>query len=94
MLAALARHLPSDCSWTQPKGGLFVWLRLPAGYEAASLLPRAVEEAGVAFVPGAAFSFDRSGPNTLRLSYSLAAEAEIEDGIARLAMLIGRHGPS
>ena len=29
LLAALARHLPSGCSWTAPKGGLFVWLRLP-----------------------------------------------------------------
>ena len=94
MLAALARHMPSRCSWTEPKGGLFVWLRLPAGYDGASLLSRAVEEARVAFVPGAAFSFDRSTPNALRLSYSLAAEAEIEDGIARLASLIGRHGPS
>ena len=43
---------------------------------------------GVAFVPGAAFFFDGRGRNTLRLSYSLASEAEIEDGIARLAKLI------
>ena len=46
------------------------------------------KEAGVAFVPGAAFFHDGRGRNTLRLSYSLATEAQIEDGIARLAQLI------
>jgi DNA-binding transcriptional MocR family regulator len=40
-------------------------------------------------VPGAAFYFDRSGHDHLRLSYSLAADAEIDAGIARLAALIG-----
>jgi hypothetical protein len=68
---------------------LFVWLRLPNGQDSAALLGRAVEEAGVAFVPGAAFYFDRSGHDHLRLSYSLAADAEIDAGIARLAALIG-----
>ena len=88
MLAALETHMPEGVTWTRPEGGLFVWLRLPEGMDAASLLDRAVNEAGVAFVPGAAFFFDGRGRNTLRLSYSLATEAEIEDGIARLAKLI------
>jgi 2-aminoadipate transaminase len=33
---------------------MFLWARLPAGLDAAALLPQAVER-GVAFVPGAAF---------------------------------------
>ncbi len=88
MLAALQRHMPEGVTWTQPGGGLFVWVRLPEGADAASLLDRAVNEENVAFVPGAAFFFDGRGRNTLRLSYSLPSEAEIEDGIARLAKLI------
>jgi DNA-binding transcriptional MocR family regulator len=75
-------------TWTRPGGGLFVWVRLPEAVDAARLLDRAVEEAGIAFVPGAAFFHDGRGRNTLRLSYSLPSEAEIEDGIARLARLI------
>src|SRR5215468_650358 len=94
MLAALARHMPSGCQWSQPQGGLFVWLRLPAGRDAGQLLPQAVADAGVAFVPGTAFYFDRSGHNTLRLSYSLATEADIDAGIARLAALIAGERPS
>jgi DNA-binding transcriptional MocR family regulator len=88
MLAALERHMPAGTTWTRPGGGLFVWVRLPGEVDAARLLDRAVREAGVAFVPGAAFFHDGRGGNTLRLSYSLAGEAEIADGVARLARLI------
>ena len=56
--------------------------------DGASLLDRAVKDAGIAFVPGAAFFHDGRGCNTMRLSYSLPSEAEIADGIARLARLI------
>ena len=72
MLAALERHMPEGASWTRPNGGLFVWVRLPDGIDAADLLDRAVKQAGVAFVPGAAFFHDGRGRNTMRLSYSLA----------------------
>ncbi len=88
MLAALETHMPDGVSWTKPKGGLFVWLTLPLGMNAAELLQRAIAEANVAFVPGAAFYHDGSGANTLRLSYSLPTPAVIEDGIHQLANLI------
>jgi DNA-binding transcriptional MocR family regulator len=88
MLAALERHMPKGVSWTHPKGGLFVWARLPEGVDTARLLDRAVNEANVAFVPGGAFFYDGRGRNTLRLSYSLPSEREIDDGIGRLARLL------
>jgi DNA-binding transcriptional MocR family regulator len=94
LLAALAREMPKGCQWSEPEGGLFVWLRLPNGLDSAHLLGRAVEEAGVAFVPGAAFYFNRSGHDYLRLSYSLASEAAIDTGMARLAALIRAMAPS
>ena len=88
MLAALKRHMGRGVGWTEPKGGLFAWVRLPDAIDAARLLERAVAEARVAFVPGAAFFHDGRGRSALRLSYSLADEAQIEAGIARLARLI------
>jgi DNA-binding transcriptional MocR family regulator len=88
MLAALAEHMPAGVTWTEPQGGLFVWVRLPEGCDAAALLQRAVAEARVAFVPGGAFFFDGSGRNSMRLSYSLPDEATIREGIRRLAGLI------
>lgn len=88
MLAALARYMPNGVSWTQPEGGLFIWVRLPEDCDGARLLERSLAQTGVAFVPGGAFFFDDRGRNTLRLSFSLASEEEIEQGIARLASLI------
>ncbi|MCU0814451.1 MAG: PLP-dependent aminotransferase family protein [Burkholderiaceae bacterium] len=72
MHAALARHLPSGCRWTPPHGGMFFWVELPAGLDAARLLPRAVD-AGVAFVPGAPFFCETPQPNTMRLSFATKA---------------------
>jgi DNA-binding transcriptional MocR family regulator len=88
MLAALATYMPEGVSWTRPEGGLFVWLTLPAHIDAAVLLQRAVAEARVAFVPGAAFFADGSGRNCARLSYSLSDETQIAEGIGRLATLV------
>jgi DNA-binding transcriptional MocR family regulator len=88
LLAALERHMPAGVAWTRPGGGLFAWVTLPDGTDAATLLQRSLREAGVAFVPGGAFFFDGRGHNTLRLSYSLPGEAEIDRGIAALARLI------
>ena len=89
MLAALANYMPEGCTWTTPEGGLFVWVTLPDGIDAAALLQRAVAEAKVAFVPGGAFFTGGTGANTMRLSYSLPGIDSIGEGIRRLAALIG-----
>lgn len=89
MLAALDRYMPEGAEWTRPEGGMFVWVTLPEGMDGAALLARSVETEKVAFVPGQAFFADRSGVNTIRLSYSCANEAMIEEGIRRLGRLIG-----
>ncbi len=88
MLAALARYMPEGVTWTRPEGGLFVWLTLPEGLDTAELLQQALEEANVAFVPGGAFFHDARRRNTLRLSFSLPSEDQIERGVAALARLI------
>lgn len=88
MLRALADHMPAGVQWTKPEGGLFVWVTLPDGLDGAALLERALAEANVAFVPGGAFFHDKTGKNTLRLSYSLPSFTQIEEGIERLAVLI------
>ena len=88
MLAALEREMPEGVTWTRPEGGMFVWLTLPAGMDGAALLARSLESARVAFVPGKAFFADGSGANTIRLSFSCASEATIDEGIRRLGGLI------
>jgi 2-aminoadipate transaminase len=84
MLAALKRHMPSDCRWNIPAGGMFFWVEGPPGLDAMALLPKAVER-GVAFVPGAAFYANQPRSNTLRLSFVTVSPEQIERGVAVLA---------
>ena len=81
MAEALQRHLPPGCEWQRPVGGMFFWLRLPAGLDALALLPKAVA-VGIAFVPGAAFYAQAADPRTLRLSFVTLAPAMIAEGVA------------
>lgn len=90
ILRALGRYMPEGVAWTKPEGGMFIWVTLPEGIDGTDLLARAVETERVAFVPGQAFHADRSGANTIRLSFSLATEAHAEEGIRRLGALIRR----
>ncbi len=83
MLEALERELP-DAHWSRPQGGYFIWLELPEGADAGTLLERAAA-AGVTFVPGADFG---GAPNTARLAFSYVSPDEIREGVRRLAALI------
>lgn len=88
LLKALKREMPEGVTWTKPEGGMFVWLTLPEHIDAADLLARSLKTERVAFVPGRAFFADASNGNTLRLSFSCADEAAIDEGMRRLARLI------
>jgi DNA-binding transcriptional MocR family regulator len=62
---------------------LFVWVRLPEGWDATHLLRRALEH-DVAFVPGAPFYATDPDSRTLRLSFTTHRPAEIREGLERL----------
>jgi 2-aminoadipate transaminase len=97
MLDALAKAFPDQSEgvrWTRPKGGLFLWVEMPAWMDTADLLKAAVKEK-VAFVPGTPFYPNGGGHNTMRLNFSYGTNAMIEEGIARLGRVahaeIARH---
>jgi 2-aminoadipate transaminase len=89
MLEACGRHFPPGVRWTRPQGGLFLWVTLPAGLDAAEVLKDALEH-GVAFVPGGSFFPRGGGENTMRLNFSFATPAMIEEGIRRLGAVLAR----
>ena len=98
MLEALKRHFPPSVAWTEPQGGLFLWVRLPQGNDAEELLEFALEQK-VAFVPGTSFFPCGGGRETLRLNFSYCNPAVIEQGIRRLGLVVKRflqqgQGPS
>lgn len=87
LLAALAEFMPAGVSWTKPSGGFFVWLSLPEGIDTYPLLYRGID-AGVVFVPGAAFTAAPGPSNTLRLAFSSATEENLREGVRRLAPVL------
>ena len=89
MLAALKKYMPAGVTWTQPEGGMFLWITLPERFDGDEFLKQSIERARVAFVPGYAFFPDRTGRNTIRLSFSLNPPEVVEEGIKRLAWLVG-----
>jgi DNA-binding transcriptional MocR family regulator len=83
MISALEEFMP-EASWNVPDGGFYVWVTLPEGLDAKSMLPRAVT-ARVAYVPGTAFYYDGSGAGHMRLSYCYPTPERIREGVRRLA---------
>ena len=71
-------------TWIPPKGGFFLWAKLPDGYECEALLAKAMEQ-GVLFVIGNAFCVDGSGHDRIRLSFSWPSPERIREGARRLA---------
>jgi 2-aminoadipate transaminase len=83
MISAIKKYLPENIYYTNPEGGMFLWVTLPKGIDAIKLFDIAIKEK-VAFVPGDPFYVDEKNVNTLRLNYSCENEETIEEGIKRL----------
>ena len=83
LLAGLAAALPPGSTHNHPEGGMFVWARLPDGWDAEPLLARALAH-DVAFVPGYPFFAGEPDRAALRFSFTTHSPAEIAEGLARL----------
>ncbi|MET8876294.1 PLP-dependent aminotransferase family protein [Nocardia sp. NPDC004604] len=84
---ALEKYFPTGFSWSEPAGGMFVWVQGPTDFDADAVLPRALA-AGVAYLPGSAFFAAADAPrNAIRLSFAGVPEHRIDRGIELLAGL-------
>jgi 2-aminoadipate transaminase len=83
LVDGLAAALPPGSNYNRPDGGMFVWARLPDGYDAEALLAPALDR-DVAFVPGFPFFAGEPDRATLRLSFTAHPPAEIAEGLTRL----------
>lgn len=92
LVAALGRHVGDRCVVAEPTGGMFLWGQVP-GVDTGRLLARAVE-AGVAFVPGAAFAATPDAAARLRdrvrLSFATLEPERLDEAAARLARALAR----
>jgi len=90
LVSALDEHFGTSAEFQVPRGGMFLWVRLPEGIDTRTLVAPA-HEAGVAFDDGPSWSVDADGARRcLRLCFALPVESDIRDGIARLADVFHR----
>ncbi len=89
MVAAFHQYMPQGVKWTEPEGGLFLFVNLPKNMDAEDLFRIAIEE-NVAFVPGTVFYCNGQGKNTLRINFSYMSKEMNVEGSRRLAGAIKR----
>jgi 2-aminoadipate transaminase len=87
MLKCFREQMPAGVKWTEPEGGLFLFVTLPVEMDAARLLEKAIRR-NVAFVCGSVFYCNNEGHNTMRINFSYANEEETHEGVRRLAEVI------
>ncbi|MGD8375394.1 MAG: PLP-dependent aminotransferase family protein [Acidobacteriota bacterium] len=83
MVAAMRRHFPPEISWTEPDGGLALWVTLPRGLDARDVLAEA-RSRGIVFNPGELFYADAPRRNHLRLTFGAVTVDRIREGIREL----------
>ena len=83
--AALREHFGPLVYFEQPRGGMYLWVRLPAGVDSRDLVQTALDE-GIAYNSGPDWSADPdTAANYIRLCFALPTENEIWEGIEKLA---------
>jgi 2-aminoadipate transaminase len=87
MIKSFRENMPEGVTWTEPEGGLFLFLHLPEYMDAEELFHKAIEK-NVAFVMGNVFHCDGSGKNTMRINFSFMPEDKTREGVKRLAEAI------
>jgi (S)-3,5-dihydroxyphenylglycine transaminase len=73
--------------WNKPSGGFFLTVRVPFRADNAALA-RSAQDFGVIWTPMSYFYPEGGGDCSIRLSISYLTEADISEGIARLACFI------
>ena len=85
LLEALNEQFGTSGEFETPKGGIFLWVKLPDHVDTMKLYQSALA-AGVAINPGPEWSTDKDyAGSRLRLCFASPSPAQIRDGIAALA---------
>jgi DNA-binding transcriptional MocR family regulator len=80
---AIARLAPLGLQpWVRPRGGFYLWCRLPEGQDSGLIARRCLAE-GVMLAPGDAFSVSHSAAAFLRFNVAHMGDARIFDALRR-----------
>lgn len=83
MIRTMRECFPPEVKFTDPDGGLFTWVELPAYVNSRKLAERCLEK-GVAVVPGDGFFPNGENKHCFRVNYSNATDEQLIEGIRRL----------
>lgn len=90
MADALAEQFGASAEFEMPKGGIFIWVTLPAAVNTTKLA-QVAQAGGVAINPGAEWVADPAkGTQRIRLCFANPSKQEIRDGIKVLADICHR----
>jgi 2-aminoadipate transaminase len=90
LIAALAEQFGTAAEFEDPKGGIFLWLKLPDSVDSQKLAQVALAE-GLAINPGPEWSTDKvHGRSRLRLCFANPGKETIQQGVAALAQICHR----
>ena len=90
--SALRESFGPSVEFEVPRGGMYLWVKLPAGVDSRDLERPALNE-GIAFNPGPDWSADPdAAAGYIRLCFALPSEAEIREGVEKLADVFRREG--
>ena len=90
--SALRESFGPSIEFDVPRGGMYLWVKLPAGVDSRDLVAPALRE-GIAFNPGPDWSADPdAAAGYIRLCFALPSDAEIREGIEKLADVFRREG--
>jgi 2-aminoadipate transaminase len=85
LMEALNEQFGTSAEFEDPKGGIFLWVKLPDGVDTLKLYQAALA-AGVAINPGPEWSTDKAyATSRLRLCFASPSHDQIRDGVAALA---------
>jgi 2-aminoadipate transaminase len=85
MVEAVEREFGTAVEPWLPKGGIYLWMKLPDQVDVRKLVQPALK-AGIAFNPGPEWAVDgNAAKSRLRLCFALTTKEEIRDGVAAFA---------
>jgi 2-aminoadipate transaminase len=85
LMESLKEHFGDAVEFDDPKGGIFLWVKLPDSVDALKLYQPALA-AGVVINPGPEWSVNKARAHSrMRLCFASLSHEEIHQGIAALA---------
>jgi 2-aminoadipate transaminase len=92
-LNAMSEYFPPqrNVTWTQPEGGMFLWVSMPQNVDTRQLFHAALKFR-VAFVPGEAFYGERPERHHIRVNFSYSPKAQLREAVKRLSDCLEQQG--